>query len=106
MRKSSSFFFIAALLLGLGCNRGYISSEAMESGQIGPRNCEQTCSELGMQMGAFVMVQHSYAGCVCQPTRSAGGAAEVAGAAVQSGAVLAVGEARRREQQQQRRRQN
>lgn len=90
---------LLALVLGSACNRGYVSPEAMESGEIGPRYCAHTRSELGLEMGAFVLVQHSYAGCVCTPARTAG--ADVGGGvAANAGAVLAIGEAARQQQQQ------
>ena len=88
----------------VGCNRGFISADAMASGEIGPTNCAATCEDNGLRMGAFVLVQHSYAGCVCVPPETAGGATAGA-AAVNAGAVLAVGEARRREQEQAQRQQ-
>src|SRR5690606_37341265 len=56
---------LAALAASLGCNRGYVSAEVLESSEIGPRHCDRTCSDFGMEMGAFVLIQHSYAGCVC-----------------------------------------
>lgn len=100
MKKLSVSGAVALMLLvGTGCSRGYLSPEDMESGQIGPRYCAQTCDELGLEMGAFVLVQHSYAGCVCEPRRTSGGSEVVGGAAVEAGATVAIIE---RQQQQSR----
>lgn len=106
MTKTISAFFLASALLAVGCNRGYLSADAMETGEIGPRHCQSNCEELGLEMGAFVLVQHGYAGCVCQPRRSSGSADLSGGVAVNAGAVMAMAEAERRAAAQQQQQQN
>ncbi len=87
---------VGVVLGGTACNHGYLSPEAMESGQIGPRYCASACQELGLRMGAFVMVQHNYAGCVCEPMMTAGGSTAVHATAVQAGATEAIAQSQRR----------
>ena len=102
--KRAAGLFVCLVLLGCGPT-GYITDDSLESGERGPAQCASRCDELGMTMGAFVMVNHGYAGCVCTPVPSSGAA--TLGAAGQTGAVIAATEAieaRRRQQRRQQRR--
>lgn len=56
------------LLIGSGCHRGYKTAEDLDSDDRGPQACAKSCSDLGMQMSAFVLVEHGTSGCVCAPT--------------------------------------
>lgn len=57
---------IVAVLLG-GCYRGYKSPKDLEADGRGPTACSKSCQELGLQMSAFVLVEHGMSGCVCSP---------------------------------------
>ncbi|MFK7991051.1 MAG: hypothetical protein AB8I08_33840 [Sandaracinaceae bacterium] len=105
-----SMIAVLGLLLLTACGRGYISENDLERGEIGPSQCTARCADMGMRMGAFVMVNHGYAGCVCTPAPSSGGSspghAVAEGSAAQMGAVIAMTELaqqqqRQRQQQQQ-----
>jgi hypothetical protein len=50
-----------------GCSAGYMKASELESKHQGPSDCEARCVELGMRMGAFVLVSDTLPGCVCQP---------------------------------------
>ena len=50
-----------------GCSPGYMKASELESKHQGPSDCEARCAELGMRMGAFVLVSDTLPGCVCQP---------------------------------------
>lgn len=64
-----------AAILGLGvyatglaaCSPGYMKRSELESKHQGPSDCEARCVELGMRMGALVLVSDTLPGCVCQP---------------------------------------
>jgi len=49
------------------CNPGYMNRSELESKHQGPADCEARCVELGMRMGALVLVSDTLPGCVCQP---------------------------------------
>jgi len=94
-----------ALMSSSACAHGYLSTEDLDRGGLGPSSCSERCGELGMEMGALVLVQHGFAGCVCAP-RTAGSVAPLldsAGAAASGQAVIAIVEEQQRQQQQQRR---
>jgi hypothetical protein len=59
------------VLLGLGslvgCRPGYLRASDLESSGQGPGACAKSCEDLGMRMGALVLVSNSLPGCVCQP---------------------------------------
>lgn len=58
------------LTFGLGtsaCYQGYMRPEELDSAERGPKACAVTCSELGMEMSAFVLVERQTSGCVCAP---------------------------------------
>jgi hypothetical protein len=61
-----------AVVVGLGlclssCYRGYKSAKDLDTDQRGPRACAAACRDLGLQMSAFVLVEHQTSGCVCAP---------------------------------------
>ena len=49
------------------CSPGYMKASELESKHQGPSDCEARCVELGMRMGALVLVSDTLPGCVCQP---------------------------------------
>jgi len=49
------------------CSPGYMKASELESKHQAPSDCEARCVELGMRMGAFVLVSDTLPGCVCQP---------------------------------------
>jgi hypothetical protein len=49
------------------CNPGYMNASELASKHQGPSDCEARCVELGMRMGALVLVSDTLPGCVCQP---------------------------------------
>src|SRR3954469_7461740 len=49
------------------CSPGYMKASELESKHQGPADCEARCVELGMRMGALVLVSDTLPGCVCQP---------------------------------------
>jgi hypothetical protein len=57
---------LAALATG-GCQRGYKTADDLEADDRGPRACWDSCKKLGLQMSAFVLVEHSASACVCAP---------------------------------------
>jgi len=69
--------FWAAAIAGVfsttlqGCSPGYMKASELESKHQGPSDCEARCVELGMRMGAFVLVSDTLPGCVCQPKPAA-----------------------------------
>jgi hypothetical protein len=54
------------------CSPGYMKASDLESKHQGPKDCEARCAELGMRMGALVLVSDTRPGCVCQPKLPAG----------------------------------
>jgi hypothetical protein len=50
------------------CSPGYMKASELESKHQGPADCQARCVELGMRMGALVLVSDTLPGCVCQPT--------------------------------------
>lgn len=66
------------------------------------RECEQVCTDVGMKLGAFVVMMNS-AGCVCEPLTTPGFSAVGSGAAVASGAgsiIAALNEQARQQREQ------
>ena len=49
------------------CTPGYMKASDLEAKEQGPSHCAARCEELGMRMGALVLVSDSLPGCVCQP---------------------------------------
>ena len=79
----------------------------LNKNEQGPSHCASRCHELGMEMGALVLVGDSTPGCVCQPRGTQKRAARQGASASTTGHVVsaAAAEAARRQQQQQRQRQ-
>lgn len=93
---------IVCAALGLsvlsGCYRGYKSPRDLDADQRGPKDCAASCKELGLQMSAFVLVEHQTSGCVCSPPeKTTPVAAPVAAAA----AVQVVDEQKKKAAEQQ-----
>src|SRR6187551_1019809 len=60
--------FVGVFATGLAaCSPGYMKASELESKHQGPSDCEARCVELGMRMGALVLVSDTLPGCVCQP---------------------------------------
>jgi len=82
----------------------------LERKEQGPSHCAARCEELGMRMGALVLVGDDLPGCVCQPLivqgspqaapPAAGASQEGASAATTGYVVLAAAAAAQRQQQQ------
>jgi hypothetical protein len=58
---------VLGALASSGCQRGYQSARQLESAERGPSHCAKSCTNLGMRMSAFVLVESDVAGCVCEP---------------------------------------
>lgn len=100
---------LAALPSLVGCGGGYMKAEDLEAREQGPSHCASRCHELGMRMGALVLVSDQIPGCVCVPAGVAahsppqaqrGVSAVVAGHVVLA-AAAAAREAQAAQQQQQ-----
>jgi hypothetical protein len=75
----------------------------LELKEQGPSHCQARCHELGMEMGALVLVSDQMPGCVCQPRGTvAPTAKEGASAATTGYVVIAAAAAAARQQQVQR----
>lgn len=75
---------LMGLCLTSACYRGYKDAKSLDSDDRGPTACAKACQQLGLQMSAFILVEHEASGCVCSPpgaTPSAGGPAGAAAAA-------------------------
>lgn|SRR6185369_11088912 len=73
MTKRRSFAVIMGVFATAlaACSPGYMKASELESKHQGPADCEARCVELGMRMGALVLVSDTLPGCVCQPTAAA-----------------------------------
>ena len=108
MKISSLFWGLFGLVVvgGAGCTPGYMKAGDLDRREQGPSFCEARCHELGMRMGALVLVGDSLPGCVCQPIATqAGVSREGASAATTGYVVLAAAAAAQQQQEQQRRQQ-
>jgi len=61
-----AFVGVFATTLG-ACSPGYMKASELEAKHQGPSDCEARCVELGMRMGALVLVSDTLPGCVCLP---------------------------------------
>lgn len=104
MRRVRTGLAILVLLIAGGCQHGFASTESLEQAGLGPTACAQSCRDMGMEMAAIVLVQHSYSGCVCQPTPSAGGEGLSALVAGVAGGQVAIDVAQQQSRQHQARR--
>ena len=95
---------LALLVLVLaGCTRGYVETADLERHNQGPRACQARCAEMGMEMGALVLVSNALPACVCQPPQAlhaeAGGGAGATGGHVVIAAAAAQAQQQQRQQQ-------
>jgi len=68
MKRCFLLTLVGVFATGFGaCSPGYMKASELESKHQGPRDCEARCVELGMRMGALVLVSDTLPGCVCQP---------------------------------------
>jgi len=86
MRRSIPLAVTIAALLGCAGTTPPVNSYVKLDPQIAS-SCQTLCSQLGMRLGAVVLVQNS-AGCVCEPEGSPG-SSRAGAAAVANGALLA-----------------
>jgi hypothetical protein len=116
-------FGVWCCLAGLlaGCTPGYVTADKLASNDQGPSACDARCHELGMRMGALVLVSDNLPACVCQPMSGgvpqpapplpppppgeAPAAANEAGSAAVGGYVVVAAAAAAARQQQQRQQQ-
>ena len=49
------------------CTPGYMKVDDLNRREQGPDHCAARCHELGMEMGAMVLVSNQLPGCVCTP---------------------------------------
>ncbi len=94
---------LVAFVLGLpslGCTPGYLKPADLERKEQGPQHCALRCKELGMKMGALVLVADQLPGCVCQPVAGADAAQQAASGATTSYAVVLAAAAAAQQQQQ------
>jgi hypothetical protein len=91
---------IFAIFMG-ACTPGYMSSKELEHREQGPAYCAKRCHELGMRMGAFVLVGDQLPGCVCQPLDTKAQASQDGASASTTAYVVAMAAAAAAQQQQQ-----
>lgn len=103
---------ILALFAGLGvcavgalsgCGpTGYIKADDLIRRGQGPQHCAASCEELGMEMGAMVLVSNSLPGCVCQPkgARSSSARDGASSSAVSHAVMMAAAAAAHQQQMQ------
>jgi hypothetical protein len=95
------------------CTPGYMKVKDLDRLEQGPKDCAKRCQELGMRMGALVLVSNDLPGCVCEPLPAPNAPTDPAKAVSQEGAsaavtgevVIAAAAAAGQQQQQQRQRQ-
>lgn len=88
-----------ALLALPGCYRGYKSPKELDSDDRGPKACARSCKELGLEMSAFVLVEHQTSGCVCSPIEKKTAPLPAPAAAAAAGQVVEEQRKRAAEQQ-------
>lgn len=88
----------------MGCYKGYKDASDLETDERGPGACAQACSDLGMRMSAFVLVENNTSGCVCSPAAGAAAGSDEAAAAV-AGAHVVIERQRQAAQEQDEQRQ-
>jgi len=68
MKRHRGLGLLSVFAIGFAaCTPGYMKASDLESKHQGPSDCEARCVELGMRMGALVLVSNEMPGCVCQP---------------------------------------
>jgi hypothetical protein len=87
----------------LGCTPGYMKVEDLNKKEQGPQHCAARCKELGMEMGALVLVSNQLPGCVCLPEAGKAAPTREGAAAMTTGfgVILAAAAAARHQQQMQ-----
>jgi hypothetical protein len=99
--------FAAALLGTVGCTQGYMKADDLNRNEQGPTHCAARCHELGMEMGALVLVSNQLPGCVCLPrgvrvqAEHGGASAATVGFVIIAAAAAAQEQQRQQQQQQQ-----
>jgi hypothetical protein len=88
--RLSTLTVLLALASSVGCRPGYLRASDLESSGQGPAACAKSCEDLGMRMGALVLVSNSLPGCVCQPVVAASASASAVAPAVPAVAPPAV----------------
>jgi hypothetical protein len=71
MARTLLFVVACSLLASLGCHPGYSSASKLERAHRGPDACAKRCTELGMKMGAFALIDTVHSGCICAPSEQA-----------------------------------
>ena len=96
-------FGLSVVLSASGCAPGYMKADELDRKEQGPAHCAARCHDLGMQMGALVLVGNQLPGCVCQPRGVPGPVSRDAASATTAGytVMLAAAAAAYRQQQQQ-----
>jgi len=92
---------LVTALMSFGCSRGYVETADLERHDRGPTACASRCAELGMRMGALVLVSDSTPACVCEPNATAGASVDGAAGAASGHVVIAAAAAAQQQQQRQ-----
>jgi hypothetical protein len=105
LRRAAGILALACPVAG--CTPGYMKPSDLEAKEQGPGHCAKRCHELGMDMGALVLVSDQLPGCVCVPRAGTGKTAELGAGASTTGyaVVLAAAAAAQQQRQQQQRQQ-
>jgi hypothetical protein len=107
MKRSYSNYALRAACLSVlvlmmsGCDRGYLSGSELARRGRGPEQCAESCEELGMRMGAFVLMQRAVAGCVCEPNPGGPTVADQGSGASIGGMAVIIAQQQAQQQQQQ-----
>ena len=102
VRQSTTLALLVGASFIAGCTPGYIDAKDLERREQGPTHCAGRCHELGLEMGAMVLVGDTLPGCVCVPRGTHEKAAsEGASASTVGYVVIAAAAAARRQQQAQ-----
>ena len=102
LRPAACILALACLVVG--CAPGYMKASELEDKEQGPGHCATRCHELGMDMGALVLVSNQLPGCVCVPRATAGRTARLGAGASTTGYAVVLAAAAAAQQQQQRQR--
>lgn len=91
---------MGGLLLLSGCET--MTATRLTTPRARVDECEKLCNDVGMKLGAFVVMMNS-AGCVCEPTTAEGASTSSSGGATAAGAatIAAIEEAQRQQRQSQ-----
>jgi hypothetical protein len=100
MFRTTASVCVAVTLAAIsGCYRGYKSAKDLDSDERGPKACASACKHLGLEMSAFVLVEHQTSGCVCSPIEKK--AAPLPGPVAGAAATQVVDEQRKKAAEQQ-----